>query len=129
MQKEVKLKIPAELWLRIKQIAEDSNRDVEELLIDSISSSYQAFPVNKDRDLMKQEIQAYEVMHPLLVKEYLGEYVAIFQGELVDHDPDPVSLHNRITAKYPNEVVLSRKVEQTASPVIHMRSPRLEKYL
>ena len=76
---------------------------------------------------MKKEIAAYQNIHSHLVQEYLGQYVAIYQGELVDHDPDPVSLHRRVIRKYPDQVVLSRKVQTDPEPVLYMRSPRLER--
>ena len=83
------------------------------------------YPGHPDRAAMRKEIAAYQKMHSDLVKTYLGEYVAIYQGELVDHDADPVALHERITTNYPDKVVLSRKVQKDADPVLHMRSPRL----
>ena len=76
---------------------------------------------------MDAEIAAYEAMHGELVKKFLGQYVAIYQGRLVDHDDDPVVLHQRIEKHYPATTVLSRKVQKEAVPVLHMRSPRLER--
>ncbi len=72
---------------------------------------------------MKREVAAYRTLHPELVKKYLDQYVAIYRGELVDHDADPVSLHNRIVADFPGEIVLSRKVEPEPDLDLNMRSP------
>jgi hypothetical protein len=63
-------------------------------------------------------------MHPRLIESYLGDYVAIFQGEVIDHDEDVVALTQRIGEKLPNEVVLIRQVEKSAERILNMRSPR-----
>lgn len=84
------------------------------------------FPVHEQRASMLQEVQAYKAMHPMLVQKHLGEYVAILHGELIDYDKDPVALLLRVREKYPDQVVLQRKVEKQPEPVLHFRSPRFE---
>lgn len=85
------------------------------------------YPVHPQRTAMKKETAAYKTLHTDLVQNYLGQYVAIYEGNLVDHDADPLMLHQRVQEKYPGKVVLSRKVQREAEPVLHMRSPRLER--
>jgi hypothetical protein len=92
----------------------------------AVSSAISAYPVNTHRATMQREIAAYVAMHPTLVENYLGQYVAVYQGQLVDHDADAVALHHRITAAYPGEVVLQRQVQHEATPVLRMRSPKVE---
>jgi len=75
--------------------------------------------------LMEQEVAAFEALHPKLVKQYLGKYVAIYQGQVVDHDPDEDSLIDRIEATFPDEVVLIRPVQEQLPPPLYIRSPRL----
>ncbi len=50
-------------------------------------------------------------MHGGLVQHHLGQYVAIADGKLVDHDADPVTLLQRVRSGYPTQVVLRQKVE------------------
>lgn len=52
------------------------------------------------RTKLDREIAAYEKQHPILKQTYLGQWVAIHQGQLVDHDPDEPSLYRRIRANY-----------------------------
>lgn len=73
---------------------------------------------------MLREIEAFRALHPQLVKQYMGKYVAIYQGAVVDDDHDPVALLKRINQKYPDKVVLRRKVEKDPDPVLYFRSPR-----
>jgi hypothetical protein len=85
------------------------------------------FPVHPDREQMLREVEAYKMMHEQLVQQLLGQYVAIFQGTLIDHDSDPVALLQRIKQQHPDKIVLRREVEKQPEPVLHVRSPRFSK--
>jgi hypothetical protein len=76
--------------------------------------------------LMEQEVAAFEELHADLVKQYLGEYVAIYQGRVIDHDRNESELIDRIEATYPTAVVLVRCVQEQLPPPLYIRSPRLE---
>ena len=45
-----------------------------------------------------------------LLKTMPGEFAAIYQGQLVDHDVDQMVLFQRIEAAYPGQPVLIRQV-------------------
>jgi hypothetical protein len=64
-------------------------------------------------------------MHPELIEQYNGQYVAIWQGQLVGHDPDELALLRRIEADYGDEVVLLKQVRPLPEPILQMHSPRL----
>ncbi|MEZ4865546.1 MAG: type II toxin-antitoxin system RelB/DinJ family antitoxin [Caldilineaceae bacterium] len=85
------------------------------------------FPIHEHRSIMEQNIAAYRAMHNELVNRYLGQYVAICGGKLVDQDPDPLLLLERIRKNYPDQVVLRRKVERTPEREIRVRHPRFER--
>ena len=127
MLREITLSVSEDIYCQVELVATETHRDVREVLLVTISNEFSPYPVHPHRTAMKKEIAAYQKMHALLTPKYLGEYVAIYQGELLDHDTDPVALHKRITAKYPAQVILTRKVRKEAEPVLHMRSPRLER--
>ncbi len=127
MLKEITLSVPEDIYRQVEQVATETQRAVTDVFLETISSKFPPYPAHPNRAAMQKEIAAYKEMHAHLVKKYLGKYVAIYQGELVDHDADPVTLHKRITTKYPEQVILSRKVQKAAEPILHMRSPRLER--
>ena len=76
---------------------------------------------------MQREKDAFIAMHPQLVQTYLGEYVAIHQGKLIDHDKDDVELIERMRAKLPDEVVLITEVLPELERILYLRSPRLRR--
>ncbi len=127
MQREITLSVPEDIYRRVEHMADATRSNVIDVMLDAIAQAFTPYPENPQRGAMKLEIAAYEAMHADLMEQFLGQYVAIYQGKLVDHDADPVALHQRITTKYSGHVVLSRKVQRQATPVLVMRSPKLER--
>jgi hypothetical protein len=76
-------------------------------------------------DVATPEMQAYLTLHPMLKEKYLGQYVAIYQGALIDHDTDHEALYQRIDAQYPNEFVWISQVEREPIPTLISRSIRM----
>jgi len=85
------------------------------------------FQVSQGGDAIEQEIAAFERQHPVLLQHYLQQYVAIYQGRVIDHDSNQLSLLARIDRQYPVNPVLIRKVEPTLPKPWRVRSPRLRK--
>lgn len=83
------------------------------------------FPAHPRRAEMLQEVAAYEALLPLLVEQYLGKYVAIYQGNVVDVDEDLEEIICRVREVYLDQIILIRKVEASLPPEIRIRSPRL----
>jgi len=83
------------------------------------------FPVDKHLMQIDREQQAYEAQHSQLLEEYAGQYIAMYQGEVVDHDEDSGGLWQRVRKRYGKEPVLITPVLQEARQTIVVRSPRL----
>ena len=81
-------------------------------------------PDNELEQIVDAEIAAYHRLHPTLLAEYAGEFVAIAEEKLVDHDVDKLALYRRIQTRYPEQFVLVRRVDRAPEPELHVRSPR-----
>lgn len=128
MHHTVKITIPDQLYRHVAQTAEAMRQTVDQVLSEHVIETFQPFPslhVSANRSVMLREVNAYEAMHPELVKQFLGQFVAIYQGKLVDHDVDEDSLMKRRQRDYASKVVLVRRVESEASRELVLRSPRL----
>lgn len=75
---------------------------------------------------MLSEMHAFSEMHEELLERYPGEYVAIYQGKLIDHDPDQLRLFQRVAQRYANLPVLIKQVLSDPEEVYSFRSPMLE---
>ena len=125
MSTQVTLNLPDPVYQQAQKIAQTTQRDVDEVLTEALARTFQPFPINENRPAMLREVEAYKAMHPQLVKHYLGQYVAVHQGQVVDHDADPIVLLTRVKVEYLNQVVLRRKVEEQSETVLYFRSPRI----
>ena len=125
MSTQVLIDLPDHVYRRIESLARQSERAVNEVVAEVVARSVRSFPVNPGREAMLREIEAFRNLHSALRRDPLGEFVAIHQGQLVDHDPDPVALLGRIRHDYPGQAVLRRKVEDAPDVTLRFRSPRL----
>ncbi len=82
-----------------------------------------------ERNKIKAEVKVFQAMHAELVKQYWGEYVALHNGQVVDHDPQFEALHGRIRERFGPKPILLRQVTTETERILTMRSPHLERGL
>jgi predicted DNA-binding protein len=70
-----------------------------------------------------REQQQYEAQHTALLGAFAGEYIAMHEGQIVDHDADRVALSRRIRSRYGRTAILIIRVGDTPQMRIVMRSP------
>ncbi|MDE0142588.1 MAG: hypothetical protein OXI80_02760 [Caldilineaceae bacterium] len=126
MGTQVVLDVPDEIYERVEKLAVTTERDIPDVLLETIARTFSPFPVDPNRSVMNQNVETYRELHAELVMTHLGQFVAICDGRLIDHDPDPVSLLQRVRTKYPEKVVLRRKVESVPEHQLQIRHPRIE---
>jgi hypothetical protein len=106
MKKQIKLSLPEAVYEQAISIADATKQPLDKVFEDALEQVFSRFPQYEKHDEMAQEVEAYKAMHPSLVDTYLGQYVAVFQGKVIDYDGDVVSLSQRINASLPNQIVL-----------------------
>jgi predicted DNA-binding protein len=108
---------------RVHQIVKDKGDTVEEFVNQAVRERLEQLEDQK----LKAETQAFERLHPKLVQQYLGQFVAIHEGQVVDVDADFGTLFLRMQKQLGDIVVLIRQVR--TEPVLELRapSPRLER--
>lgn len=126
MSEQITITVSSKVYRRIVEQAQQNRKDVSDLVNDVVANAFVPNTPEEHpaRDKMLQEIEAYKKMHPRLVKKYLGQFVAIHKGKLVDHDSDKEALFLRVQEKFPGQIVLQRQVLENPDPVLHFRSPR-----
>jgi len=76
-----------------------------------------------ENEITCREELAFRRLHPSLLKTYKGQFVAIYQERLVDHDEDQIDLYLRVDEQYPDEFVMIAPVNEQAEEVYRFRSP------
>jgi hypothetical protein len=118
-----KLAVSTKTFSQLTKVAQEKELDVEVLAEQVIGQFLQADAEQK----MAREIEAFRAMHSRLLSQYPNQYVAIYQGQLVDHDADQLALFLRVDQQYPNEVVLIRQVLPEVDPVYTIHSTRFSR--
>ncbi|MCX6045827.1 MAG: hypothetical protein NT075_12000 [Chloroflexi bacterium] len=106
---------------------EDIDEKTDSQATNAADHEHSPFYQDPQTQTMDKEIAAFETMKAELIVHYLGRYVAIFQGAVVDCDADKGALLDRIVQSHPHEVVLVRYVRRTPRPPFRLRSPRLNR--
>ena len=80
-----------------------------------------------NREKLDREIQAFECMHAELIRQYLAEWVAIHNGQIVEHAPEKSEVARRVRSRFGRAPVLIRQVTESPRRELWFRSPRLER--
>ncbi|MDM8520580.1 hypothetical protein QUF64_11065 [Anaerolineales bacterium HSG6] len=71
---------------------------------DLAEKAVQQFLRQLEREKIKREVKTFQQRHDELVKLYLGQYIAMHVGKMVDHDQD----FQAITSEFGNGLVVRR---------------------
>ncbi len=131
----MRVMLPDQTAEKLQRVAERQGVDATQLLVqlvenyltDDLSLAEAALETlwSEQQQKINQEQQQYEAQHPALLKSYSGEYIAMHQGAVVDHDGDRVVLRRRVRARFGDTPVLITPVLAEMRQIITVRSPRL----
>ena len=111
--------LPQDLTESLMSAADQAGAPVDALIQEAIRQYLAA----RRREQIEREIAAYETMHATLLRELPGMWVAVHNGELVDHDHDKVELYRRVSERFGRKPVLLREVRAEATEEIWLRTP------
>jgi hypothetical protein len=116
------------LALEERTVRQLENLSVEKnsTVVDLAEEAIRAYIRTEERRLMQQEEMAYQQLHPQLLKTHFHQYVAIYQGALIDVGEDQEDLLERVHLKHPGAVILVTQVKRQPIEEFVIRSPRLE---
>ena len=105
---------------QVSQMAEATHTEAE-VLVDQALRSYL---VQLRHAIIRAETEAFEQQRSTLLTPYRGEYVAVHQGRVIDHDPNLRTLHLRVFAQLGRTPVLLKRVGDEPERELIFRSPR-----
>lgn len=125
MEAQITIQIPQAVYRKAERLAHRRHQPLTDVLNEAIDLAEAAFTQQThEEQQMDREEAAYEAMRNVLVASHLNEFVAIYQGKLIDSDPSEQALLIRLDQAYPNEVILMRQVTLEPEPDLYFRSPR-----
>lgn len=116
------LTLAPKLLQQLEQVAAEKTTSTDELL----DAAVRIYLRQLDREKIRREAAAYRRLHPQLLTDHLGQYVAVHHGRVVDSDSHFEALHRRIRERFGNQAVLIRQVETEPKRELTFRSPRVE---
>ncbi|GIK73288.1 MAG: hypothetical protein BroJett021_22760 [Chloroflexota bacterium] len=134
MSTTVILKLEEVTYQRARRLADTQQQAVADALAAWIEATlpaedgetiHEAVTAGESDEAVIREMAAYLELHPQLRTQYLGQYVAIRNGRLIDHDDSYDRLFDRIDVAFPDEFVWLTRVEQEPLTTLTYRSPRI----
>jgi hypothetical protein len=79
-----------------------------------------------DRRKISEESKIYRQRYAELKAQYLGQYIAMHNGQVVDHDADFLALRQRVHQRFGRTPVMITLVEDVAERTLVRHGFRLE---
>jgi predicted transcriptional regulator len=117
MEEQVQISLPATLVEELSQAASTRHTDLTAVLTQAIEHYLR----EQAQHAIEREQREYAAQHSQLVAQYKGEYIAMYDGEVVDHDADRAALGRRVRARYGRAPVLITPVLAQPRQVITVR--------
>lgn len=112
-----------ELYRSIEKLAEAEQVSIDTCLIEAVKH----YSWELKRRKISQESKIYQTRHRELKEKYLGQYIAMRDGQVVDNDVEFEDLLKRIREQYGDAPVLMTRVEDEALPTLTRRGFVLER--
>jgi hypothetical protein len=111
-----------DLYDRVKAAAQEQQASVDEVFAKAV----QTYLWEQQRQKISGESRLYQQQHARLKAHFLGQYIAMHDGQVVDHDTDFTQLRRRIRAQYGRTAVMITRVEETPVATFTRRGFRVE---
>ena len=114
--------VEPKLYRRVEEAALEHKVSIGEILAKSV----RLYLWELDRRKISGESAIYRQRHAELKERYLGQYIAMHNGQVVDHDPDFQTLRQRVRQRFGRKPVMITLVEDVAERPLVRHGFRLE---
>ena len=114
--------VAPELYRRVEEASLEHKASTGEILAEAI----RRYLWELDRRKISKESNIYRQRHAELKAQYLGQYIAMHNGQVVDHDTDFQTLHQRIRQRFGRTPVMITLVEDVAERPLVRHGFRME---
>jgi 3-dehydroquinate synthase class II len=104
----------------------DKIRDLVSTLNAEVAGETVPSPTQRHSQLAAEQA-AWYARPPSERARYRAEFVAVYDGQVVDHDADRRTLYLRVRERFGHKPVLIVDADWTEPPIYTVHSPRLER--
>lgn len=115
------LAVEPQLYRRMEDVAQVHRASVEKILDEAI----RRYLWDVERQQIAEESKIYRARYADLRTKYLGQYIAMRDGQVADHDVDFQTLRLRVRQRFGHASVMITRVEEVAEPTLVRRGFRL----
>lgn len=114
--------IESELYRRVEEASLEHEAGIGEILTEAV----RRYLWELDRRKISEESEIYRQRHAELKAQYLGQHIAMHNGQVVDHDSDFQALHRRIRQRFGHTPVMITLIEDAAERPLVRHGFRME---
>jgi glutamyl-tRNA reductase len=114
--------VQPELYKRVEEAAQAQHSNPEAILTEAIQHYFWEL----DRRKISEETRRYRQQHNELKAQYLGQYIAMHDGQVIDHDGDFTVLRQRVRQQFGRMPVMITLVEAVPAPPLTRKSFTLQ---
>lgn len=119
----ITINLKPDLAEQIAHLAEGSQTSTEAF----VDKALRTYVAQFRREKIRVETKAFKQQYDILLTKYPGQYVAIHNGQVIDHDKDLRTLHLRVFDRLRHTPVLLKQVTKKPERELIFRSPRFER--
>ena len=94
------IQLPQDLYEAVRQKALAQQKTTEDLVIEWVSAHLDEAAYDDITQAFEQEVAAFERLKTTLLAQYAGQYVAIYQGEVVGVGEDRLTLVKEVYRRF-----------------------------
>lgn len=114
--------VEPELYKRVENAARERQVNVDGILAEAV----RRYLWELDRRKISEESARYRQQHAELAPQYLGQYIAMRDGQVVDHDSEFQPLRQRVRQRFADTPVMITLVEPAAETDLTRHGFRME---
>ena len=116
------IQLPPDLYDAVRKRAVTQQKTTEALVIEWLSEHLDESETSEITQAFEQEVAAFERMRAALLEEYPGQYVAIYQGQVIASGDEKLVLLDQVREQFGHIVCYIEKVAVDSPRTVRMPS-------
>jgi predicted transcriptional regulator len=114
--------VEPEIYEQLEAVAEEKQAKTEQIAEEALKR----YLWEQNNQKISRESALYREQHSEIKKQFLGKFIAMHQGQIVDHDSDFQILFKRIRERFGNTAVMITNVEEEPYTILNRKGFRYQ---
>jgi hypothetical protein len=116
------IQLPEELYEAVRKRAAAQQKTPDTLVAELLSAQIETTETSEKAAAFEREIAAFERLKPALLEQYAGQYVAIYQGQVVAVGDNRLELVKQVYSRFGQVVCYVEEVTSDAPRQVRIPS-------